>query len=349
MIRIGFIGCGGIAREYLSRLNEMRERAQVVAVCDLDANRAIDLANATGAKVYGDWREMLNSERLDAVFDNLPPFARSDELIEAAQRGLHIFTTKPLALDMETARRSCETIEQAEIICSVGYMFRYSGITNRAKELLAGRPVALVLGQVIGAMPFGWNAQKALSGGQIVEQSTHLVDAARYLAGTRLSDAPNATAPGRHSSVIIPHASLLHGAHVESVYARASTGHVPDRVDYEDSSAVTLAMTGGAVGTIVSTVAVAQFFWGVTVVARDLHLDLVYDAWTLRGTVDGQRIDEQLPVSGYPEQIAIFLDAVESGNASPVLCTYRDGMETLAATLAANCSLQSGLPEPLER
>lgn len=316
MIRVGFIGCGGIAREYLGRLDTMRDRAEVVAVCDIDVDRAAEMVASRGANVYADYREMLEQEQLDAVFDNLPPFARSDELVLAARRGCAVFTTKPLGLDMDTAMRSLEAIEAAGVINSVGYMFRYSGITEYAKRLLQDRPLAMFIGRVLGAMPGGWNSKRELSGGQLVEQSTHIFDLARYFAGS-----------------------------VHSVYATGSGGHVSDRVDYEDVTAVNLNFDGGTVGSIVSTCAVWQFFWGATLIARDLHLELIFDQWTVRGTVDGQPVDYHDEITGYPEQINAFLRAIETWDQSLVWSNYRDGCATLAVTLAANRSLASGRPE----
>ncbi len=316
MIRIGFIGCGGIAREYLQRLDTMAGEAQVVAFCDLDHDRAHELARGREVRLYTDYRAMLRDETLDAIFDNLPPFARGDELVLAAARGCAIFSTKPLALNLEIAHRSLAAIEQAGVINSVGYMFRYSGITDYVKKLLIDRPLAMIVGQVIGAMPGGWNRQRALSGGQIVEQSTHMVDLARYLGGE-----------------------------VKRVYALGRSDTVPERVDYEDVTTVTLDFEGGPVGTIISTCAVWKFFWGCTIIARDLHLELVYDAWTVRGTIDGELVDYHDPTTGYPQQVATFVRAVRDHDQSLVRCSYRDGLGTLATTLAANRSLLSGLPE----
>ncbi|PZS01023.1 MAG: gfo/Idh/MocA family oxidoreductase, partial [Candidatus Chloroheliales bacterium] len=145
MITIGFIGCGGIAREYLQRLDQLGAAARVVAFCDIDRERAAALAAGREARLYTDYRAMLASEQLDAVFDCLPPFARADELVLAAARGCAIFTTKPLGLDLDTARRSLAAIEAAGVINSVGYMFRYSGITDYARQLIADRPVAMVV------------------------------------------------------------------------------------------------------------------------------------------------------------------------------------------------------------
>lgn len=318
-VRVGFIGCGGVAREYLTRLDNLADQARVVAFCDLDPTRARELGAGRDARVYADYRTMLEVERLDAVFDNLPPFARSDELVLAAERDCAIFTTKPLGLELDGPRRALAAIEAAGVVNSVGYMFRHAGITDEARHLVADRELAMVLGRVIGAMPGGWYAERALSGGQIVEQSTHVVDLARYLAGD-----------------------------VRSVFALGRGGHVPDRVDYEDVSTLSLDFAGGAIGTVVSTCAVWQFFWGCTLIGRDLHLELMFDAGTLRGRVDGSPVAYDHPSSGYDEQIATFVRAVGTGDQSSIRCSYRDGLGTLATTLAANRSLASGHPEPVK-
>jgi predicted dehydrogenase len=132
---------------------------------------------------------------------------------------------------------------------------------------------------------------------------------------------------------------------VRTVFALGRSGTVPDRVDYEDVSTVALDFESGTVGTVVSTCAVWQFFWACTLIARDLHLELVFDEGTLRGTVDGRSVAYDHPSSGYDEQIAEFLRAVSSGDQSFVRCSYREALSTFATTLAANRSLTSGRPE----
>ncbi len=318
MIRIGFVGCGGIALEYLARLDELGERVRVTAFCDLELAKAEELAAGRGARAFQNYEDLYKCPDLEAVFVCLPPFARGDELVKAAEHGLHVFTTKPLALDSGTAERSAVALKGAGVLASVGYMFRYSGITERAKELLGERRPALVLGRVIGAMPSGWVAQGQLSGGQILEQSTHIVDVARYLAGD-----------------------------VTRVSAEASSGHVPDRVDYPDTTVLSLRFSSGAVGSLVSSAAVWNFYWALTLVARDLHLELVYDVFTLKGVVDGQVIDEHDPRSGYPEQVEAFVRAVETGDASLIRSPYEDALHTFQTTLAANRALKTGRPQTL--
>ncbi|MEM2186645.1 MAG: Gfo/Idh/MocA family oxidoreductase, partial [Thermofilaceae archaeon] len=70
-LRIGFIGSGGIAAAHASRLARM-EDVELTAFSDVDLGRARMLAERYGGRAYADWREMLEREKLDAVFICLP-------------------------------------------------------------------------------------------------------------------------------------------------------------------------------------------------------------------------------------------------------------------------------------
>ena len=71
MFRAGILGAGWIAADHVAALAK-RDDTQVVAVCDLDRTRAEELA-PEGAGVYEQWKELLDGERLDAVWVCLPP------------------------------------------------------------------------------------------------------------------------------------------------------------------------------------------------------------------------------------------------------------------------------------
>ncbi len=316
ILNIGFIGCGAIAREYLSRLICRPEAARVTAFCDLDLERARQLSGDSPSRCYTNYREMFAKEELDAVFDNLPPFARSHELIEAAGRGFHIFSTKPLGLDLDTARRSLAAIEAAGVINSVGYMFRYSGLTQEARRLLTGRPILLVNGTAVSPPPGGWFSHKETSGGQLVEMSTHIFDLMRYFAG----DIQVVRGLGRR---FLPN----------------------EQVNFHDVSTVALEFQDGAIGSMNSSCVAEQFYWDCTLVAPGAQLHLIFDKGTMNGHVDGQLIEYQARESGYQEQIDAFLQAVLTGNQAEIRSSYRDGLATFATTLAAAQSLETSRAE----
>ena len=70
-VRIGFISCGGNARGHMGRLGEM-EGARIVAVCDVEEERAREAGEVTGGEAYADFRRMLERDDLDAAYLSLP-------------------------------------------------------------------------------------------------------------------------------------------------------------------------------------------------------------------------------------------------------------------------------------
>ena len=103
-IRIGFVGIGWIAGTHMDALSQL-EDAQPVAFCDLDSGRAERAAARFGGRAYTDWRAMLDAESLDALYICLPPHAHDGVEIAAAERGIHLFVEKPVARDLDYARR----------------------------------------------------------------------------------------------------------------------------------------------------------------------------------------------------------------------------------------------------
>ena len=113
MIRVGFVGTGNITRRHFGALERLRERAEVVAVCDVVEERARQAAAPFGASVYLSSYEMLSRERLDALYVCLPPDAHVDQELAAAQKGIHLFVEKPLPLDLRKAEAIARAIASA--------------------------------------------------------------------------------------------------------------------------------------------------------------------------------------------------------------------------------------------
>jgi len=224
--RIGFIGAGNIASRHLGNLLGFDD-VQVVGLADLQLDRAQQAASRCDATAYTDYNEMLDRERLDAVYVCLPPFAHGTPEAAVIERGLPFFVEKPLASDLETAVEVAHRVRQRGVLTAVGYHWRYLDITERAQTLLRATPARLALGYWLDSTPPpAWWTQQARSGGQMVEQTTHIFDLARLLVGEVTS--------------------------VTAVAARsARPGHPAD--DIADVSVATLHFASGALGSIAST------------------------------------------------------------------------------------------------
>jgi myo-inositol 2-dehydrogenase/D-chiro-inositol 1-dehydrogenase len=313
--RIGFVGTGGIANTHFDALSQLSE-AQPVAFCDIDSERANRAAARFGGRAYTDWRAMLDAEPLDALYICLPPHGHDGVEIEAAQRGIHLFIEKPVARDLDYARRVEEAIHKAGVICSVGYHFRYYGAIERAKERLQGLPVLMVKGAWDGGMPgVPWWRQHALSGGQLVEQTTHIFDLARYLVGE-----------------------------VVEVFTFSQNNpallHHPDG-DVNVADVVCLKFENGAVGVITDTNGLhAPGEVGLKVYTPERIVEV---SWGRMVETEANRKEEYFSRDNpYLRESEAFLTAIRTGDRSLIRSDYSDGVRTLAVTLAADEAGRTG-------
>ena len=326
MLRIAFIGTGGIAGRYLRTLAAERDagRATLVAACDLVIERAARAAQPFGAKVYSDWRRMLEAEPCDAVFVCVPPFAHEGQEEEIVARRSRLFVAKPGALTLAHAREVLAAVHRAGVLASSGYMWRCSDINERVRDVLAGRAMGLVLGTYVNPLPgTPWWRVKAQSGGQMVEQTTHVFDLARLFAGE-----------------------------VEQVSCFGALAMLADLpgMATEDASACNLRFASGAVGNISSSCA-AEHGGRVDLelVARGVLVR--YNCLgSFRAWVDGQEIAAQNAADPYDAVVRSFLEAVRTGDQARLRSPYADAARTLAVTEAAERSLGvGGAPVPVER
>lgn len=318
-MRIAFIGVGGIAGNYRRSLRRLEQ--PVAAVCDLNAERAAQIAAEEGAHSYADHRQMLEKERPDVVFVCIPPGAHDAQVADVAQAGAALFVAKPVALDLETARRAQKAIAAAGVINQVGYMARYSDITGRARELVGDRPLGMGVGRFMCRMgaTHPWWGKAAISGGQMLEQSTHVFDILRYFLGD-----------------------------VACVQAFGHRGLAPDVADFPECTVCNLRFASGAAGSVISTCAAkAEEGFAAELIGSNLHLRLLMDT-RLRGTIDGESIAFDGEEPGYFRQVEQFLAAVAARDQSRVRSSYADAVKSLAVTVAANRSLETGQVETVE-
>ncbi|MCZ7599906.1 MAG: Gfo/Idh/MocA family oxidoreductase [Gammaproteobacteria bacterium] len=312
-MRVGFIGAGGITRPYRQALRTS-DGVVIAAVQDVDSVRATAVADEEGAAAFDDHRKMLDATQLDAVFICIPPFAHKQQVAECAARGLHVFVAKPVALDLETARRTIAALDQAGVIHQAGYMWRSADAVRHAKALIGGRALTMAAGQVlVGVPPTPWWGVRAKSGGQVLEQSTHLVDLLRYYLGE-----------------------------VVEVQAMGHAGAQPELTDFEDSTVGNLRFASGAVASLASTSTGGLGRYSLVLAGRDLCLEVAAGANQVSGRIDGEAVSYTGEAKGMAEQVTTFLTACRTGDQSLVPSSYPDAARTLAATVAFNEALATG-------
>ncbi|MBI5303264.1 MAG: Gfo/Idh/MocA family oxidoreductase [Chloroflexi bacterium] len=316
-IRIGMVGAGRMANAHAACLTDVPD-AKIVAVADVLPNLAHTLASKWGAAEYADYCAMLDAEQLDAVYICTPTGSHADIAIEVAQRGLPFFIEKPLTLTMRDAWRVRCAVEQSNVMTCVCYQWRYTQATLKAREILGARPLALTSAEWLWTLPpVLWLRDKDLGGGQVVDQTTHLTDLCQWFGGD-----------------------------VTDVYAAYTLNTYTDAEFHNwDGYSLTFKHASGAAGSLRCTYAlfkeIAEFQPPrVDLIARELFLRVTQDDLT----VVTPRGREQFANKGalHLGVNRAFVSAVQNRDASLIHSSIPETFRSLALTLAANESAETG-------
>lgn len=309
-VRIGFVGTGGIAQRHLKNLSEMSE-VELVAYADLNLDRANQAAETFGGVAYQDFNEMYAGVKLDGVVVTTPPFAHGDIELEACRRGLHMLVEKPVGISLEMTKPILAAVQDSGIATVVAYKYRWDDHVRKAKEMLAGRAIGLVFGNFWGGTPGApWWRVQSQSGGQFVEQTTHIVDLARYLVG-------EVEEVSAYETRLVMHRKL-------------------EKYDIADAATANLRFACGAIGTISNTSMLSG--WGqssLRVMAEGFTLQVAGD--TLSWISEEGEGEYKLQEDGYVGEDRAFVEAIK-GDRSLVYADYAEGVKSLAVSEAVNVS-----------
>lgn len=331
-INVAFIGAGDRSVGHLTALSQIPD-VRIVGLADLDTDRAQNAQARTNerrppgstpvdAPVFSDYRRMLDQVAPDAVYLCLPPYVHGEIDHAVIDYGKPIFFEKPVAVDMSVANEIADHVRSSGIINAVGYQKRYSAAVRRAKEVLEGVPIGMVISIRLSGLPekAWWRVQER-SGGMLVEQHTHAVDLMRFLCGE-----------------------------VTTIYAVGSnqlSQNVPD-MNIFDVNACTLRFANGAPGIIGNSCAApagAAIFPPhlVHVVAADAVLSVNSDKTVIHRS---GREPEEIRPDGRDDLLMnrAFIEAVRNGTQGGILSDYADATRTLAITLGCQTAAESGQP-----
>ena len=317
-LRVGILGCGSYGHRHAQIVGALPDEATLVAFCDRNEWKARAYAEQyTGGEgaVFTDHVTLLDRADLDLLVVALPPYGHTDEVEQAAARGVHLLVEKPIALTSEQGWRMVEAAEQAGIKTQVGFMFRFGAAVEQLKALIdsgeAGRPGLMSARYFCNALHADWWRVREKSGGQLVEQAIHLFDLLRYLLGD-----------------------------AASVYSRQENLFHEAVADYtaEDTSATVVSFRNRALGVVYATNGAIPGWWinDYRVVAQKLTADFTNaNQATFTFTAEPER--EPLVVASDRDfRLALMQDllrAIRTGGETRV--PLREGAKTLDLVLAA--------------
>lgn len=233
-LKVALVGCGRISDRHSQLLGDGQiSGAKLHAVCDIVPEKAAKKAKKYGVPAYSDMHAMMAKERPDVVTVLTESGNHASNVIELAQYGAHIVVEKPMALKLSDADQMISACDAAGIKLFVVKQNRFNLPVVKLREAVEkGRFGKLVMGtvRVRWCRPqayydqASWRGTWALDGGVLTNQASHHVDLLEWMMGD-----------------------------VDSVFAMSRTALAD--IETEDTAAVLLRFSSGALGIIEATTA----------------------------------------------------------------------------------------------
>ena len=132
-VRVAVVGTGAFGRNHLRVLREL-ETVELVAAVDSDPGRAGAAAAEFGCQGLSDFRELTG--RVDAAVVAVPTIAHAAVAIPLLEAGIDVLVEKPIAPDLESARRMADTAARYGRILQVGHLERYNPAVEAVQKIL---------------------------------------------------------------------------------------------------------------------------------------------------------------------------------------------------------------------
>lgn len=179
--KIAIVGAGSLSgRQIYPRI--ARAGAKLVAVCDLEKEKAEERADQYGGKVYTDLDQMLATEELDGVIICVGPSFHPIGAAKVMQAGLPVYTEKPAAETIDDLKTLIKVQEETKQIYMCAFKKRYAECYRRAKEFIDSEAFGQASSMSI-FRSFGPYLNNSPRRDFLLDYGIHSIDLAVYLFG----------------------------------------------------------------------------------------------------------------------------------------------------------------------
>jgi len=191
-IRFALAGCGRIAKNHFEAIAKHGDRAELVAVCDIDPKVLDAAVRVTGAQGYPRLDRMLEACEADIVTLCTPSGLHSEQTIEVAHSGRHVMTEKPMATRWLDGKRMVTECDAAGVRLFVVKQNRRNAtlqLLKRAVDKKRFGRIYMVSINVFWTRPQSyydtakWRGTWEFDGGAFMNQASHYIDLIDWLIG----------------------------------------------------------------------------------------------------------------------------------------------------------------------
>jgi len=241
LYRFGVVGCGSIGPTHGAAIAQIPQEAELVAVADVNSERARNMAQKFGVKkIHGEFAELLADKDIDVVCICTPSGMHADMAIRAMEAGKHVVVEKPMEITLEACDRMIAAEAKTGRKLTVISQHRFDAATQLVKEAIDSGNLGKII--IADAYVKWWRTQEYYDsgdwrgtwsldgGGSLMNQGVHTVDVLQYLVGG-----------------------------VNKLWGQTRTGAHTD-IEVEDIAVAACDFACGAVGSITATTAAYKGF-----------------------------------------------------------------------------------------
>lgn len=314
MINVAIIGAGWFGKYHLETCMKEKNVFVKALVCT-NAGKHKDInIKYPALPIYESFEELfVNEKNLDALIIAVPPYSHSGIEHMAVERNINLFIEKPLGTDKNIVLNNLDLIKKSKIITSVGYHTRYNPAISALKTSLEKEIIGIISIKWIDTMPTTpWWRIKEKSGGQIVEQVTHYIDAIRYLIGD---------------------------INEVAAFSRNDLNDNVENFSTDSASVAILKFRNGCIATLeVGCYKTAGSDNDISLTIHTKDKTAKY-YWNSYSTLEDKKFPAAQVDKIYRLELQTFFKAIENNNQNIIKCSYEEGVKTFLTTIALEKSL----------
>jgi glucose-6-phosphate 3-dehydrogenase len=187
-VKIGIVGAGNVASMHMSAISSIPD-ATLAGVYDVSIGRAHAVARRLRCPAYESAERLF--ENVDGVVIASPNHTHAAMVTAAIRSGTHVLCEKPMTTTMAEARQITNLSASSDLVCGMGFNYRYLDLVREVAALLDGGELGTVLfaelslkrSSALTRTTFTWrdSALGRLTSGALGDLGVHLFDLLRFL------------------------------------------------------------------------------------------------------------------------------------------------------------------------
>jgi len=179
-INVAVIGTGFWGKNHARAYKEL-ESTNLVAICDVNAERSQAIASQFGVKAYTDSAQMLKDKEVEAVSVCTWSTVLAQEALKSLEAGKHVLVEKPMAVDSKQAEKLLKKAQENGLHLTVGFLSRFIPGLQHIRDAVASKKI----GELVCATAKRVTQWPERIGdvGVIKDTAIHDIDVMQYLTG----------------------------------------------------------------------------------------------------------------------------------------------------------------------